>query len=77
MADIHVEKTHYLPHLVELCSRVEPGFQKLKEVAAELTDYAVASRYPDDWRDIPLAEAIEAVGLAEMILSFIQGKIGI
>jgi HEPN domain-containing protein len=52
-------------------------FRNLKEVAAELTDYAVASRYPDDWRDIPLAEAIEAVGLAEMILSFIQGKIGI
>jgi HEPN domain-containing protein len=77
VADIHVEKTHYLPRLVELCSRVEPGFQKLKEAAVELTDYTVASRYSDDWRDIPLAEAIEAVRLAEMILSFIQGKIGI
>ena len=43
-ADIHVEKTHYLPRLVELCRRADPTFDKLEDAAAELTDYAVAGR---------------------------------
>ncbi|MGH8583122.1 MAG: HEPN domain-containing protein [Gammaproteobacteria bacterium] len=75
LADIHVEKTHYLPRLVELCFRADPSFQNLKDAASELTDYAVASRYPDEWRDIPCAEAIEAVRLTEIILNFVQGKV--
>jgi hypothetical protein len=37
---------------VELCRGAEPTFDELEDAAAELTDYAVAGRYPDDWREI-------------------------
>ena len=75
LADVHVEKTHYLPRLVELCSGVDPTFEQLKDAAAELTDYAVASRYPDDWQDIAIEEASEATGKAEAIIAFVRGKL--
>ena len=42
----------------------------------ELTDYAVAGRYPDDWREIPIDEASEAVKNATGAMSFIREKIG-
>jgi HEPN domain-containing protein len=45
-ADIHVEKTHYLPRLVELCATVDPVFRDLADTAVELTDYAVPIATP-------------------------------
>lgn len=63
-AGIHIEKTHYLPHLVELCARVDPAFEALMSLAAELTDYATGPRYPDEWRDIPVDEARDSTGKA-------------
>jgi len=74
-ADIHVEKTHYLPRLVALCAGVDPRFQEMESTAAELTDYAVADRYPDSWREIPLDEAIEAVGKAEECMALVRAKL--
>ena len=73
--DIHAEKTHYLPRLVELCRSVDPAFEEISDAAAELTDYAVVVRYPDEWRDIPVGEASEARKKAEEILMFVRGKI--
>ena len=74
-AGIHVEKTHYLPRLVELASTHDPGFQALADVGSELTDYAVANRYPDDWREIPIEEAKEAVRKATDTMLFVRGKL--
>lgn len=62
--DRHVERTHSLPRLVELCMAENPAFEQLMSIAEELTGYAVQGRYPDDWRDIPLAEAKAAVNQA-------------
>ncbi len=74
-ADIHVEKTHYLPRLVELCSGVDSAFRNYKDLAAELTDYAVAGRYPDEGADIAVAEAAAAKKNAEKIISFVRKKL--
>ncbi len=74
-ADIHVEKTHYLPRLVELCSGFDPAFRDQKDLAAELTDYAVAGRYPDEGTDITVAEAVAAKKNAEEIISFVRKKL--
>ena len=75
-ADVHVKKTHYLPRLVEICRDIDSDFTELEDTAVELTDYAVAGRYPDDWREIPIDEASEAVKNATGAMSFIREKIG-
>jgi len=73
--DVHVEKTHYLPRLLELCRDTDSTFDDLRESAISLTDYAVEIRYPDDWRDIPVDEAAKAVQNAEKIMASIQRKL--
>lgn len=75
LAEIHIEKTHYLPRLVELCSNVDPSFQQLEDTAAELTDYAVAGRYPDEWREIPVGEAREATRKAENVMALVRWRL--
>lgn len=40
--------------------------------AAELSDYAVTSRYPGDFEEILFEEYREAVGLAELVVQWAQ-----
>ncbi len=70
-----IERTHYLPRLIELCSFIDASFQEIRSQAVALTDYAVVARYPDDWREIPNEEAVEAVDYAKQIMIFVRGKI--
>ena len=44
-------------------------------IARELTDYAVEVRYVDDWRDISLDEAVDAVHKAESAMAFVKGRL--
>jgi HEPN domain-containing protein len=74
-ADRHVERTHSLPRLVELCAEVESAFGRLVDVGVELTGYASQSRYPDDWREIPFAEAKSAAAKAREALEFVNSVI--
>lgn len=76
-AGVHVERTHYLPRLVALCSVEDADFQTLSDVAAELTDYAVSDRYPDNWREIPDAEAQDAVRRAGDAMAFVRAKLSL
>jgi HEPN domain-containing protein len=48
-----IERTHYLPRLVELCETYNPDFRELYQIATDLTEYATSTRYPDDWIEIP------------------------
>jgi HEPN domain-containing protein len=72
LADIHVERTHHLPYLLDRCSVLLPQFEEIRQHALALTDYAVEVRYVDDWRDIPGEEARSAVALAEEVLAFVK-----
>ena len=74
-ADRHVERTHSLPRLVELCAEVQPAFGRLADLGVELTGYASQSRYPDDWREIPVDEALAAVEKARMAFAFAKAEI--
>jgi HEPN domain-containing protein len=74
-ANRHVEKTHDLTRLVELCSQVEEDFQRLRDIAVQLTDYAVAGRYPDDWEDMSVEEARAAVESAVEAMAFVRRKL--
>jgi HEPN domain-containing protein len=73
--DQHVEKTHYLPRLVELCARTDVEFRSLMESARQLTDYAVSDRYPDNWREIPRDEASDAVKKAAEVFRLVKQKL--
>lgn len=68
-------KIHDLLKLLELCVRHDPELRSLEEGALTLADYAVETRYVDDWRDIPLTEAREAVPRAERILAILVGRL--
>ena len=69
---VHVDRTHYLPRLLELCRGADDSFGELTEDAASLTDYAVATRYPDvDEPDPTEDEARAATAAAERVLAFV------
>ena len=71
--DINVPRSHDLTRLVTICGEIEPGFLRWMEAARDLTDYAVEARYPDDWREIPLEEAAEALSLARGFREYVLG----
>ena len=73
---IQPERTHDLVKLVDLCSTRDERFWKFRAIADRLSMYAVAPRYPDDWREIPLDEARQAVKMAEEVMRFVKGKLG-
>ena len=73
--DRHVERTHHLPRLVELCAEQNAVFEQLVSAALELTDYAVQGRYPDDWREIPVDEAKAAVERAKEAMTLVAGEL--
>lgn len=73
--DLHLEKTHNLARLIEICTLKDENFQGLYPIAAELTDYAVVTRYPDDWYEISIDEAMEAVQQAQTVLDFVKSKL--
>jgi HEPN domain-containing protein len=67
-------KTHDLQRLLALCQAHEPEFGSMEPAAVALTDYAVETRYPDDWREIPMTEAHEAIVLADQIKAFVEAR---
>lgn len=69
------EKIHDLGKLVAQCKNYEESFSVLFPVVTGMSSYAVKDRYPDDWREILLDEAQEAVGKAEKVMDFVKGKI--
>lgn len=71
----HVERTHSLPRLLELASYEDAELNSLRATSVELTDYALTGRYPDDWRDISIAEAKAAVHRASQAMELLMGKI--
>ena len=72
-----VPRTHDLTELLTLCRQHDERFGPLEERAMALADYAVEVRYIDDWRDIPLDEAIAALGMAAEIMNFVRRKLGL
>lgn len=73
--DAEFPRTHDLTKLVRLCGKFDEAFLELIKLVEGMTVYAVSERYPDDWREIPLDEAQEAIGKAEKAVAFVKGKI--
>ena len=69
--DIVFEKTHDLTELLELSVTVEATFDTWREVAKELTPYAVQFRYPTDVLEPERSEAESALQHAQAFVGFI------
>lgn len=73
--DRQVPKTHDLLKLLVICAEYDPSFNDWENVLSDITAYATTERYPDDWREILLPEAQEAVDVSGKILAFVRGKL--
>jgi len=47
LRQVRFERYHDLSYLIDLCVPLDPGFERLRAGADELTPYAVEYRYPD------------------------------
>lgn len=70
-----VFKTHDLVALLTKCANSDQAFTRWVEVAATLTPYATAFRYPSDDPEPPLADAQDAIRMARELLEFVEGKL--
>ena len=71
--DIVFEKTHDLTELLELSITAEPSFQQWRQVAEELTPYAVQFRYPSPVLEPERVEAEQALQHAEALVDWTLG----
>jgi len=69
--DILFEKTHDLIELLQLSAARESAFEQWREVAAELTPYAVQFRYPGDVLEPSKSEAETALEHTQDFVDFI------
>lgn len=67
-------RTHDLVRLIDICTREHEQFLTYRDFADALTMYAVTPRYPDDWREIPIEEAQQAVKMAGEIMRYAREK---
>ena len=71
--EIPFEKIHDLEKIIQQAIPVEPGFQTFTLLAATLTPYAVAYRYPEEqgFTEPSREEFAEAVRQAQAIYDFV------
>ena len=69
-------KTHDLVRLVDSCMTFDKSFETLRLLAAVLTPYETAGRYPDTFFAAPSREEImQLAQQAEFILGFVEHKV--
>lgn len=68
-------RIHDLEKLLELCAQHDASLKQLKNDALDLLEYAVYSRYPDDYFSIDRKEVLEAIEKAKTIFNFVKKKI--
>ena len=76
--EVEFEKIHSLITLLDVCAAIDDKFSELEKPSAELTPYATAYRYPDEFFESePSEKDVErALKGAEDILNFVKTKLG-
>lgn len=69
------ERTHSLVALIGRCLPYDASFAGLRAAAVTLTPYAVASRYPGDLPNLTVAEAQQALTLAQEVWNFVLTRL--
>jgi len=67
-------KTHDLEELISICASIDPAFASLRDMASELTDYAITVRYPVMGEEIPVEDAKDAIKKARAIERFVLDR---
>jgi HEPN domain-containing protein len=73
--DIEAPRTHNVRRLIRLLEPLVHGLEPLKDSADALTAHGVASRYPEDWREIGEDEMREMIELAIKLRNILLPKI--
>lgn len=68
-------RIHDIDVLVEMCTTVEPDFDKLHSLVEGLTEFAVIFRYPDESSDLKMAGT--ALTQAEQVRILVREKLGL
>jgi len=68
-------RTHDLIELLDLALPRLPEMERYRERFAELTEYAVEMRYPDDSFEPPRDEALSALSFADEMVSRIRREL--
>lgn len=71
-----LQKTHDVEFLVEMCSKLDPGFNELLDDAGILTPYNAVFRYPGVAFEPSSEEVAEAIEKAAKIIAFVKKMIG-
>jgi HEPN domain-containing protein len=71
-ADIDAPRTHDLVRLLDMCIDRDALLGTLRDTARALTDYAVTTRYPDEWREIPVEEGRDAAAKAREAMALVR-----
>jgi HEPN domain-containing protein len=73
--EIRIIKTQDLVSIIETLVDFDRNIEQFKEKSKEITNYAVAYRYPDDFEDITEKQVEEAILFASEIEKYITQKI--
>jgi HEPN domain-containing protein len=72
---IEAPRTHNLRRLIQLIEPVSGDLSHLKDAADNLTIHGVASRYPDDWREVSAEEMNEMIELTRQFRRILLPKL--
>jgi len=69
-----ITRTHNLRYLLEECKEFAEDFENLREEAIILNSYSIETRYPGDFIEYSVEEALRAIEMAEKIKMSILKK---
>jgi len=72
---IEAPRTHNLRRLIQLIEPISGDLSHLKDAADNLTIHGVASRYPDDWREVSAEEMNEMIELTRQFRRILLPKL--
>ncbi len=75
--DVHLSETLDTNELVQICIELDSDFDSISELIMGFAEYDIPAQEPDEWREIPLDEALEAVRNAEEVMTFVKDKLRI
>ena len=73
--DRHVEKTHDLTDILELCAEIDSAFEQFEQTCKALIPYAVDDRYPGPKNPDTIEEARRLVEAADHIYRFTRNAL--
>ncbi|MCM8772641.1 MAG: HEPN domain-containing protein [Candidatus Omnitrophica bacterium] len=76
-SSVEFGRVHSIEYLIKLCEKIDKEFEFLYDITANLTDYAIDVRYPDEFYIPTIEEAKKAFESAQKVKEFIFKKLKI